>query len=90
MDLILQNFCLIKTISFINVGYGSDLNIESLAKIIKEITGYSGITEFDKNKPDSTAKKLLNCDKISNLGWKAKVELKEGLIKSYNDYKKHF
>jgi len=76
--------------SHINVGYGSDLTIESLAKIIKEITGYSGIIEFDKNKPDGTAKKLLNCDKIHNLGWKSKVELKEGLIKTYNDYKKHF
>jgi len=72
----------------INVGFSKDLTIEELSIIIKEIVNYKGEIKFDTNKPDGTAKKLLNSHRIKKLGWEAKVNLKEGLSKTYKDYLK--
>lgn len=76
--------------SHINVGFGSDLKISSLAKLIKEITKFSGIIEFDKSKPDGIPRKLLSSKKIRQLGWRPKINLKQGLINVYKNYKKTF
>ena len=70
----------------INVGCGEDLTIEDLAIIVKEIIDYKGKIKFDANKPDGTPQKLLNNSKIKSLGWNAKVSLKNGLLKTYNNY----
>ena len=70
----------------INVGCGEDLTIENLAIIIKEVIDYKGKIKFDANKPDGTPQKLLNNSKIKSLGWNAKVSLKNGLLKTYNNY----
>ncbi|MDC0373262.1 GDP-L-fucose synthase [Candidatus Pelagibacter ubique] len=72
----------------INVGFSKDLTIKELSIIIKEIVNYKGEIKFDTNKPDGTAKKLLNSHRIKKLGWEAKVNLKEGLSKTYKDYLK--
>ena len=72
----------------INVGSGSDLTTNELAKIIKEVTGYEGNIKFDDSKPDGTPQKLLNSDRINSLNWKAKISLKEGLKYTYEDYLK--
>lgn len=63
----------------INIGTGEDVSIYELAILIKNIVGFNGNLEFDTDKPDGTYRKLLNVNKIKNLGWKAKVELIEGL-----------
>jgi GDP-L-fucose synthase len=70
----------------INVGYGTDLTINSLVKKIKKIVGYHGSINFDKNKPDGTKRKLLDSKKILDLGWKPKYSLDQGLKKTYNDF----
>ena len=70
----------------INVGYSEDLTIEELAITIKEIIDYKGKIKFDTCKPDGTKQKLLNNSRIKALGWKAKVSLKNGLLKVYEDY----
>lgn len=75
--------------SHINVGFGYDLKISSLAKLIKEVTNFRGIIKFDKSKPDGIPRKLLSCNKIRQLGWKPAVNLKQGLISIYKDYKKN-
>ena len=72
----------------INVGSGTDLTTNELAKIIKEVTGYEGNIKFDDSKPDGTPQKLLNSDRINSLNWKAKISLKEGLKYTYEDYLK--
>ena len=73
--------------SHINVGTGEDLTIKDLALKIKEVIGYQGELIFDTTKPDGTPRKLLNTQKISNLGWEYKTSLKEGLKITYEDYK---
>ena len=70
----------------INVGSGFDISIQELAIKIKKIIGYKGIIEFDYKKPDGTPRKLLDSKIINNLGWKPKVCLSDGLIRTYNDF----
>jgi GDP-L-fucose synthase len=75
--------------SHINVGSGIDITIKELAEIIKEVVNYSGKIYFDKSKPDGNPKKLLNSKKINDLGFKTKINFKDGLIKTYKDYLKN-
>lgn len=63
----------------INIGTGIDISIKELADIIKELVGFKGEIYFNSNKPDGTLKKLTDVTKLNNLGWKYKVELKDGL-----------
>ena len=72
--------------SLINVGTGKDLSILDLAIKIKEIIGFSGEIKWDLSKPDGTPKKLLDVTKINNLGWKAKINLSEGIKRTYDWY----
>lgn len=72
---------------FINVGTGTDLSISSLAALIKEIIGYNGQLKFNTEKPDGTPKKLLDCSRIHALGWKARIDLKSGIEKVYQEIK---
>ena len=71
----------------INIGTGEDVSIKELALIIKDIVGYEGELTFDSSKPDGTPRKLLDVSKINSLGWKAKIGLKEGITKVYEDVK---
>lgn len=70
----------------INVGVGYDITIAELAHMIADIIGYKGEIILDSTKPDGTPQKLLNVDKISALGWKARVSLQEGIKKTIEWY----
>lgn len=72
--------------SHINVGAGSDLSIRELAQTIKDIVGYSGEIVFDSAKPDGSPRKLMNSQRLNDLGWLPKVNLEEGLARAYDSY----
>ncbi len=72
----------------INVGTGQDVTIAELAQLIKQVTGYQGKLEFNKNDLDGTPRKLLNVDKLFGFGWRPKVSLLEGLQQMYAWYNK--
>ena len=63
----------------INVGTGKDMSISELASTIQEVVGFEGAIAWDKSKPDGTPRKLLDIQRISDLGWSPKVSLKEGI-----------
>ncbi len=63
----------------INVGVGTDITIRGLAEMIKAMVGFDGALVFDATKPDGTPRKLLNVDKITQLGWKAPTLLEDGI-----------
>jgi len=67
----------------INIGVGEDLSIKELAETIKEIVGFHGKIVFDPSKPDGTPRKLMDVSRISELGWKAQIKLKEGIKTVY-------
>lgn len=70
-------------LSHINVGTGQDCTIRELAETIARVTGYQGKISFDASKPDGTARKLMDVGKLERLGWRASIDLYEGLKQSY-------
>jgi GDP-L-fucose synthase len=75
------------TLSHINVGYGSDMTIADLAHSIARVTGFAGQIRFDTNKPDGTARKLMDSSRLHSLGWQTqKVDLSSGLAMTYQDF----
>lgn len=70
----------------VNVGTGEDLSIQELALLIKEITGFAGEIKYDTDKPDGTPRKLMDVTKLHGLGWKHKMQLKDGIKLAYEDF----
>lgn len=70
---------------FLNVGVGDDISIKDLALMVQEITGYKGELKFNADKPDGTPRKLMDVSKLNNLGWKAKINLKDGITNVYHE-----
>ena len=70
----------------VNIGTGEDVTITQLALLIKEVVGYEGDLIYDASKPDGTPRKLMDVSKLTNLGWKYSIELKDGLKQVYADY----
>ncbi len=70
--------------SHINVGSGEDVSIAELSLMIAQIVGYEGKIMFDKSKPDGVQRKLMNVSLLEGLGWKKKIDLKEGLEQTYH------
>jgi len=73
---------------FINIGIGQDLSIKDLAELIKDVIGYKGAISFDTSKPDGTPRKLMDVSKLHALGWKHKINLREGIQLAYEDFLK--
>lgn len=78
-----------KEITHLNIGTGKDLTILELASLISDVVGFKGEVEYDTSKPDGTPRKLMDVSRINQLGWKYKTELREGIEKTYEWFKKH-
>ena len=72
----------------INIGTGQDLSIKEIAELVKEIVGFSGEIIWDKSKPDGTPRKLLDISKLRKLGYEDNQDLRTGIDKTYNWFKK--
>ncbi len=70
----------------VNIGTGEDLTIRELAELIRSVVGYEGAISWDASKPDGTPRKLLDVSKLTGMGWKARIGLREGVEKTYADY----
>jgi nucleoside-diphosphate-sugar epimerase len=75
-----------KNLYWLNIGMGSDLSIKNLYLKISKLIGYKGSFVHNLNKPDGTARKLLNIKKAKNFGWTPKVKLIDGLKKTIDWY----
>lgn len=70
----------------INIGTGVDNSILDIAHLISKVVGFHGEIKFDLSKPDGTPRKLLSVELINKLGWKAKVNLQDGIKRAYEAY----
>jgi GDP-L-fucose synthase len=67
----------------VNVGCGSDLAIRELAATVAEVTGYTGAVRWDTTKPDGTPRKLLDVSRLTALGWRPAIALRDGIAATY-------
>ena len=72
---------------FVNVGTGEDISIKELTELIKKLVGFEGEIAWDTSKPDGTPRKLLNVERLHQLGWKHKVSLEDGVQDAIEWYK---
>jgi GDP-L-fucose synthase len=70
----------------INIGTGEDISIFEIAQKIAQVIGFEGNIVWDKTKPDGTLRKVLNVQKVNDLGWKHTTQLEEGLKKTVEWY----
>jgi GDP-L-fucose synthase len=67
----------------INVGTGEDLTIRELAELVAAVVGYGGRIAWDTDKPDGTPRKLLDVSRIKALGWRPRIDLRDGVAETY-------
>jgi GDP-L-fucose synthase len=72
----------------INVGSGYEIMIRNLARMVQGGVGFRGKVLWDTTKPDGTPRKLLDCTRIHELGWKPSTPLEEGIKKTYDWFTK--
>ena len=73
----------------LNIGSGQEISIAKLAQTLCEVVGYSGELVFDKSKPDGVQRKVIDSSRILNAGWSARMDLREGLIRTYDWFLEH-
>ena len=72
--------------SHINIGSGKEVSIKQLAEAVAEVVGYQGAILWDSTKPDGTMRKLMDSERIKQLGWIPTIDLKSGIGHSYKNF----
>ena len=71
---------------WINVGTGTDVTIKELTECVADVTGFKGRIVWDASKPDGTPRKLMDVSRLTALGWKARIALRDGVKKTYASF----
>jgi GDP-L-fucose synthase len=69
-----------------NIGVGEDVTIRELAETVMSVVGFTGRIAFDATKPDGTPRKLLDVGRLHDIGWQARIPLREGIVLAYRDF----
>lgn len=72
---------------WVNLGTGKDQTILELAQLVCEVVGFTGEITHDLSKPDGTPIKRLDTTLMDSLGWSASITLRDGIEKTYGDYR---
>ncbi len=70
----------------VNIGAGEDVSIKELVELIRDVTGFEGTIDWNTDMPDGTPRKWMDVTKLTNLGWKRKIALREGIEMTYADF----
>jgi hypothetical protein len=75
------------------VGPVAGKNVEriavSLGVFVREVVGFNGELHFDTSKPDGAPRKLLDVSRLQALGWRPRIPLREGVMRSYRWFIEH-
>ncbi len=71
---------------FVNITAGNDIKLKDLFEMVKETVGFKGRIEYDATKPNGTFRKLMDDKKIKELGWKPKIDIRDGIKKFFKQY----
>jgi GDP-L-fucose synthase len=69
-----------------NIGVGEDVTIRELAETVMSVVGFTGRIAFDASKPDGTPRKLLDVSRLRDIGWQARIPLRDGIALAYRDF----
>jgi len=72
---------------FLNIGTGRDMTIQELTALIRDVVGFEGEIRFDPSRPDGTPQKLLDVSRLTSLGWKSRIPLREGIDETCRWYR---
>ncbi|MEP7221657.1 MAG: GDP-L-fucose synthase [Novosphingobium sp.] len=70
----------------INVGSGQEISILALAELVAKVVGFTGGVTTDPAKPDGTPRKLMDSNRLTTLGWHARIGLEDGIADAYRAY----
>lgn len=70
----------------LNVGSGQEVSISELANIVRDVVGFEGEIVYDTSKPDGTPRKLMDSTRLFEMGWRPKIQLKDGIRMAYQDF----
>jgi len=70
----------------INIGAGTDQTIAELARLVAQVVGFAGRFSWDRSKPDGVPRKLLCSDRLHGIGWQQKIDLRQGIQRTYGEY----
>lgn len=73
----------------VNVGCGEDITIRNLVEVICDVVGFDGEITFDSGKPDGTPRKLLDTSRLTALGWRPQISLRDGIAQTYDWFLEH-
>jgi len=74
----------------INVGMGHDYTIAEYYHVISKVVGYDVEFKYDLSKPTGMKRKMVNIERLSQIGWSAEYTLEEGIQKTVNFYNKNY
>jgi nucleoside-diphosphate-sugar epimerase len=70
----------------VNIGTGEDISVMELARMVAEVTGFRGSILTDPSRPDGTMHKVLDVSRLTGLGWRARIGLREGIADTFRWY----
>lgn len=70
----------------INIGTGKDISVEEIARLIMRVVGFEGELVKDLSKPGGAASRLMNVDRLKELGWTSRIDMETGLTWAYDAY----
>lgn len=73
-------------VGFLNVGTGKDVTITEFAEMVRDVVSYKGKIVYDTGRPDGPPQKLLDVSKLTRLGWRPKIGLRQGITAAYQDF----
>jgi len=70
----------------VNMGSGKEIAIRDLTAKVADVVGYPGKITWDTSKPDGTPRKLMDVSQLADLGWRASIDLDDGLQRTYQNF----
>ncbi len=73
----------------INIGTGMDMTVAELAGTVAKVTGFKGDIQWDHSKPDGAMLKRMDVSRLTQLGWQASTDFRDGLERTYEWFLAH-
>lgn len=74
---------------FLNIGYGKDYTVMQIAEMVRKVVGYKGEIVADPSKPEGMFRKIVDSEKINEMGWRPLTNIEDGLRLTYQWFLKN-